>query len=189
MAACFNQSLLPWVWCLPVFWMKHSVCVCVCYQPQWTNRRHRFCRRRQHCTQAHDTFSLQAMWSTHQSLDHTYNNRNSLHHTCSCSINITMNEWIFILSTQIRYSKNSKKTELCQLDRKAQKSTYNCPKRYVNEEIHYNNTHTIQLQHCNNPSTTQLQASTSHQPIAGNVVRKSVTGSHLQSVNTATIKR
>ena len=35
----------------------------------------------------------------------------------------------------MQYNKNSKRTELCRLDRKAQKSTYNCPKRYVNEVL------------------------------------------------------
>jgi len=32
------------------------------------------------------------------------------------------------------------KTELFRLDRKAQKSTYNCPKRYINEETHCSKT-------------------------------------------------
>jgi len=186
MAACFNQSLLPWVWCLPVFWMKHSVCVCV----SAINHNERTddidfvaedntARKRttpSHCRQCGPRISRWIIPTT--TVTHC------IIPAVAASTSQWTNEYLFY---QHRY--DTVKTEVCQLDRKAQKSTYNCPKRYVNEEIHYNNTHPIQLQHCNNPSTTQLQASTSHQPIAGNVVRKSVTGSHLQFVNTATIKR
>jgi len=48
-----------------------------------------------------------------------------------------MNEWIwiFILSAQIQYSKNSKKNRTVSTGQKGSKSTYNCHKRYVNEEF------------------------------------------------------
>jgi len=46
-----------------------------------------------------------------------------------------LNEWIFYSSTQIQYSKNSKEQN-CVDWKERLKSTYNCPKRYVNEETH-----------------------------------------------------
>jgi len=54
-----------------------------------------------------------------------------------CSVCIErMNERILYSSTQIQYSKTVK-SRTVSTGEKYSKSTYNCPKRYVNEEIHY----------------------------------------------------
>jgi len=47
----------------------------------------------------------------------------------------TMNEWIFCLSTQMQYSKKVR-SKTVSTGEKGSKSTYNYPKRQVNEETH-----------------------------------------------------
>jgi len=50
-----------------------------------------------------------------------------------CRINL--NKWIFYLSSQIQYSKTVK-SRTVSTGQKSSRSTYKCPKRYVNEETH-----------------------------------------------------